>query len=275
MPKFSIITPVRIGNGPSDRPDRAERFLACIESVKHQTFKDFEWIVLDDGSPESFDWSKVFSPENDVNLVKLPHGERIIAYNTGLKVAKGEWIFFLDSDDEYKPNYLERVNYWIGRYPKEKMFNFGAIYAHRDGSFTFRDPFIVKRKKRGHVVFGGGNIVNGTFIFNRSIYDTIGGYPGDETGWVKNIDCTPINYGGVRDLYMGTPYDFSAAAQMEMPELRQFYMVNHIAEPHKIVQELGNPWGNDMYLFFKYTRKYHSRAIKEHYLIVHTKSEVQ
>ena len=271
MPKFSIITPVRIGNGPSDRADRAERFLDCIKSVHNQTFKDFEWIVLNDGSPAEFDWSKVFNTSSDINLVNLPHNERIVALNAGLRLAKGEWIFFLDSDDEYKPNYLERVNYWIGKYPDEKMFNFGAIYAHDDETFTFRDPFTPKRKKKGHVIFGGGNIVNGTFVFHSSIYEDIGGYPGDETGWIRNVDCSELNYGGVRDLYVGSPYDFSAAAQLEIPELRQFYMVNHVAEPHKIVQELGNPWGNDMFLFFKYTRKYHSRAIKEYYLIVHPK----
>ena len=70
---------------------------------------------------------------------------------------------------------------------------------------------------------------------------------------------------------MNTPYDFSAAAQIEFPELRQFFMVDHEAEPHKIIKELGNPWGQDYYLFFKYTRKYHSKAVRECLYIVNPK----
>ena len=100
--------------------------------------------------------------------------------------------------------------------------------------------------------------------------------------WIKNVDCTELNYGtsyGVkqpRDLFMGTPYDFSAAAQMEFPEIRPFFMVNVDSEPNKIIKELGNPWGNDYYLFYKYTRKYHSKPIEQEYLyIVHPKTGVE
>ena len=117
----------------------------------------------------------------------------------------------------------------------------------------------------GHKVFGGGNIVNGTFVFHRSVYDDLGGYPPHD---IKDIDCSEINYGGKRELHMTSPYDFSAYAQIEFPEIREYFMVNHIAEPHKIIKELGNPWGNDYYLFYKYTRKYHSKPMDENWLYV-------
>ena len=150
------------------------------------------------------------------------------------------------------------------------MINFGCLFQHKDGGIAYRDPFKPKRKEKGHVKFGGGNIVNGTFIFHRSVYEDLGGFPQTR---IENVDCREINYPNgageiVRDLYMGTPYDFAAAAQLQYPEIREFFMVDHVNEPAKIIKELGNPWGQDYYLFYKYTRKYHSRVLKEYLYIV-------
>lgn len=282
MPKFSIITPIRLGNGSSDRPDRIDRFIACIKSVAEQTFKDFEWIIIDDGTPIEFNWKQIiFNPDiSQVNLVHKEHGERVIAYNRAFEIARGDWWCFLDSDDELKPNALERMDFRIEENLHYKMFNFGTIYAQEDGTFTFREPFTPKRLKVGHKIFGGGNIVNGSFVFHRSIYEDLGGYPGDENGLVHNADCTEINYPlfkeqpkpYIRDLYMGTPYDFSAAMQLKFPEIRRYFMVDHESEPSgKIIKELGNPWGQDFALWYQYTRKYHSKPIKEYLYIVHPK----
>ena len=281
MPKFSILTSIYLANNPQDRPDRVERFEAAAQSLKDQNFKDFEWVLVDDGSSLNYDWDKVFDKLPSVNLIRAPQNrERVIALNTALKVSKGEWITFLDSDDQLKPKAIERMNFRIENNPKYKMFNFGTVYAHKDDTFTFRDPFIPKRLKVGHEIFGGGNIPNGTFIFNRSIYEDLGGFPGDEEGWVRQVDCTEINYPPyrgaekpyVRDLYMGSPYDFSAAAQLEFPEIRKYFMVDHKEEPSgKIIKELGNSWGQDFYLFFKYTRKYHSKSVKEYLYIINPK----
>lgn len=266
MCRFSIITPVHLWNSA-----RVDSFLTTIQSVKKQTFQDFEWIIVDDGSVVPFRWDLV-TQGIDGQLLKTPHEERVIAYNNALDAAfRGEWMVFLDSDDELKEDALEKLDALIKKYPNEKMFNFGAAYIHKDGVVTYRDPFSPKRRKIGHEKFGGGNIVNGTFIFHRSVYEDLGAYP---EKILENIDCSVINYKGpdgsfVRDLYMGSPYDFSAAAQLEFPELRKLFMVNHENEPNKVIKELGNPWGQDFYLFYKYTRKYHSRIFKEYLYLVH------
>ena len=104
-----------------------------------------------------------------------------------------------------------------------------------------------------------------SYVSIRSVYDKLGAFPPHR---VQNIDCSELNYGGPRVLWMTSPYDFSAHAQLEFPEIRQYFMVNHVAEPHKIIKELGNPWGNDYYLFYKYTRKYHSKPIDEKWLYI-------
>ncbi len=270
-PRISVITPVHVWN--EYRKDGLKR---AAESVEKQTFKDFEWIVVNDGSTVEFtvpNWAKV---------IDKVHEERICALSAGFKEAKGEIFCLLDSDDEYEPNYLERVDSFFRQYPDYKLFNFGARYINQDGYEWVRGTFKPRRRKTGHVVFGGGQIVNGTFAWSREIYDDIGAYPEHHI----RKDCFPLNYNpkdddgnqipGERDLFMSTPFDFSAMAQMEFPEIRKYFMVDHESEPRwKIIKELGNPWGNDYYLFYKYTRKYHSKPINETLYVVHSKVGVQ
>lgn len=256
--KFSVLTSVNLWN-----QYRVDRFLECIESVRNQTFRDFEWVIVDDGSTLEVIWEELLKGIK-ARVIHKEHEERVIGYNEAFKNAKGNWFVLLDSDDELVPHALDTLNRMTRANPKEKMFNFGAIYKHKDGTEVKRGPFIVPDEP-----FGGGNIVWGTFTFHRSIYDELGGYPPKV---MKDIDTTEINYPPFkRDLHMNTPYDFSAYAQVEFPEIRQFFMVDHVNEPHKIIKELGNPWGNDFYLFYKYTRKYKSKTVDEYLYVVHPK----
>jgi glycosyltransferase involved in cell wall biosynthesis len=253
-PKFSIFTPVHVWN-----EDRRQWLLRAIESVAHQTYSNFEHIIINDGSVLEVDiphhpWLRLFNQT---------HQERIIAYNLGFREATGDWFCCLDSDDEYIPTYLEECLGFISQYPDYKMFNFGCRYVHKDGGESVREAFCPPELETGHDVFGGSNIVNGTFIWHRSVYDALGGFP--DSG--QEIDVPWYRKG---PLFMGSPYDFSAYAQYLYPEIQQYFMVDHEAEPNKIVKELGNPWGQDYFLFFKYTRKYKSKPMLQKYLyIVH------
>ena len=165
-PRFTIICPIHCWN--QYRIDGIKR---ATESVERQTFKDFEFIVVNDGSTVEFTLPKW------VKVINKDHAERVVAYNAGLKKAKGEIITFIDSDDEYEPYYLERVDGYFRRWPNYKMFNLGARYIHPDNTEALRGAFRPKKKKVGHEVFGGGQIVNGTFVFHRDVYDDLGAYP--------------------------------------------------------------------------------------------------
>lgn len=267
-PRFSIITPVHVFN-----EYRQKAILRAIQSIANQTFdkSQIEHVILNDGSTLDFEvpnypWIK---------LITQDHQERINATRNAMAQATGEIFCFLDSDDEYAPDYLEEVDAMFRDYPQHKMFNFGAKYIHdfTDHPDRLRDSFKPKHKKSGgHVKFGGNNIVNGTFVLHRSVYDDLGSFPQDTievSRWIRGI-----NYRSQGTLVMSSPFDFSAAAQMEFPEIRTFFMVDTDQEKYKIIKELGNPWGNDYYLFYKYTRKYNSMPFDKHLYIVHQKEGV-
>jgi glycosyltransferase involved in cell wall biosynthesis len=97
-PVFSLVVPTY---------NRLELLKICVQSILDQHFRDFELIVVDD---ESTDGTKAYLNQlNDPHLVTnfLKKGERSTARNTGLDLAKGKYICFIDDDDYLLPNYLD------------------------------------------------------------------------------------------------------------------------------------------------------------------------
>lgn len=102
MPEISVIIPVY----------NTKAFLdECLRSVQAQTFRDFEAIIVDDGSTDnSADIIDQFV-KNDSRFHKI-HQENAglsEARNTGLSQIKGNWITFVDSDDRLSPIFLEKL----------------------------------------------------------------------------------------------------------------------------------------------------------------------
>ena len=256
--RFSIITPVYVWN-----QETADGLLQAIKSIENQTYDktDFQHVIVNDGST-----FPVAIPKHPwITLIEQPNLQRLAAYNTGFKNAVGEVFCLLDADDEYEPTYLSEVDTLFKENPEYKMFNFGCTFIHRDGGVSTRGAFKPKEIETGHEVFGGGNIVNGTFVYQRSIYEDLSAFPEGiktiDVPWYKNTE-----------LFWTSPYDFSAYAQVEFPEIIPFFMLKHPDHPAGLPKELGNPWGQDFYLFYKYTRKYHSKPIDDKYLYkVHSK----
>lgn len=256
MSKFSIITTAYLHN-----QHRVDQLRRCRDSLISLQSLNFEWIFVDDGSTEK-------TPDlliDNVILANQPHLERIHALRKAMSLATGEWFMFVDADDELFSYSLEAISQMIDKYPDQKMFNFASFHVHENYGAHIRNAFEPAKLDVGHDVFGGGNIVNGTFVFHRSVFEDLGGYPDD----LEQVDTTELNYGGVRDLKMTSPYDFSVAAQLEFPEIRQFFLVGEEDPDGKVIKELGNPWGQDYYLFYKYTRKYYSMPINVPLYIVH------
>ena len=90
----------------------------CIESLVRQTYKYLEIILVDDGSldgcPHICDkWSE---RDNRIHVIHKTNGGLSSARNAGLKVAKGEYIAFLDSDDWIHTKFIEHLYITIKDY---------------------------------------------------------------------------------------------------------------------------------------------------------------
>lgn len=99
MPKISIIVPVY----------NVELYVEdCLMSVKNQSFKDFEVIVVNDGSTDSSlsVVEKVIAGDSRFIIISQENSGLSVARNTGLKYATGDYVAFLDSDDKFSANSL-------------------------------------------------------------------------------------------------------------------------------------------------------------------------
>lgn len=107
MPKVSIIVPVY----------NVEKYLKrCVDSILAQTFTDFELILVDDGSTdESGDiCDKLKQLDNRILVVHKVNKGVSAARNTGIDMATGEFIMFVDSDDYIDAVMLEKMLEYIG-----------------------------------------------------------------------------------------------------------------------------------------------------------------
>ncbi|MDA9894029.1 glycosyltransferase family 2 protein [bacterium] len=98
--KFSIILPTF---------NRGHMIHHAIESVLTQTYKEWELIIVDDGSTDKTKdiIDKFIAKDKRVKYLHQKNKERSAARNNGIKEAKGDWICFLDSDDIYYTNHLD------------------------------------------------------------------------------------------------------------------------------------------------------------------------
>lgn len=102
MPKISVVVPVY---------NVQEYLKSCINSILAQTFSDFEIILVDDGSTdESGKICDIYEKQdNRISVIHQKNGGLIRARATGVRIAIGEWICFVDSDDMISPDALERM----------------------------------------------------------------------------------------------------------------------------------------------------------------------
>jgi glycosyltransferase involved in cell wall biosynthesis len=118
-PLFSVVVPIY----------NVEKYIEkCIDSIIKQTYKNFELILVDDGTPDKSGVIADLYAQND-NRVKVIHKENgglVSARNCGIKNAIGTYICYVDGDDWVDVNLLEKVAFNIERYDPDIVL-FGAI----------------------------------------------------------------------------------------------------------------------------------------------------
>lgn len=112
--KFSIVVPVY---------NKASTLPKSIDSVLKQTFKDFEILVVDDGSSDNFEEIICsYTGCDNIRVFRQTNLGVSVARNNAIEHASGDYICFLDADDIYLPNHLEVLNSLITKYNGQSFF---------------------------------------------------------------------------------------------------------------------------------------------------------
>lgn len=143
MKKITVFTPTY---------NRAYILDNLYESLRRQSFQDFEWLIIDDGSIDNTEelvrgW---IAEENKfpIRYYKVPNGGKCRAINRALELAQGELFFTVDSDDYLTDDALEKVDYWF-----QNIDSFGSVqgvvanrgYTEKDTmNYLFEEEYLDK-----------------------------------------------------------------------------------------------------------------------------------
>lgn len=112
--------------------NKEQSIASTINSVLAQTYKDFEIVVVNDGSTDkSVDVVRAIADDRIVFINQENQGVSA-ARNTGILAAKGEYVAFLDGDDLWHPEYLETLVQLISDYPNATLYGIGYSKIHEN-----------------------------------------------------------------------------------------------------------------------------------------------
>lgn len=181
--------------------NRAYIIKNVYNSLVRQTYKDFEWLVIDDGSVDNTsELIQEFIDDNKIEIYywKKENGGQHTALNIAIEKARGKLLMIVDSDDYLTDNALERIVYWNNTIKEEKGFAGVSglrIYPNGKsiGTWKLKDNFVdatnFEREKLGLMgdkaeayytdvlreyypipVFEGENDVEKAVLWNRIAY---------------------------------------------------------------------------------------------------------
>ena len=123
----------------------------CIDSLINQTWKDVEFIFIDDGSTDgSYEILKEYREKDErIKIIRQENMYAGVARNNGMKHANGKYIIFLDSDDYFDLTLLEKAFHCAEKNQAEIVYWWHYLYDNRTGKIL-KYPF-----RKYHGVFSG------------------------------------------------------------------------------------------------------------------------
>ena len=168
MIKISVIVATR---------NRYQKLKRAIRSIEKQSLKDFEIIIVNDASTdETYDFLESIKNRN-INII---HNKVSIgcagARNKGIKEAKGEFLVFLDDDDEYLPKKLE-THFNIMEKSKIDMSYSDMLRVCRDGSLYYWESPDLTSQKVYNVInqdFSGMSLAMQQIMIRKKVFEKVG-----------------------------------------------------------------------------------------------------
>ncbi len=122
--------------------NKEKSITSTLRTVLKQTFRDYEIVVVDDGSTDNSVAEVEKVQDRRIRLIHQQNAGVSAARNRGIEEAKGELIAFLDADDEWKPEYLATQYQLSLKYPECSVFACNYEFRDVEGKVT---PTIIRK----------------------------------------------------------------------------------------------------------------------------------
>ena len=216
----------------------AEKYIQdSIDSVLNQSYRDWELIIVDDGSSDSTAEiaKQNVTLDSRITFVHQQNKKQGAARNTGLKIAKGDWIAFLDSDDLWRPEKLAI----------QMQEEFAADVIYTTGIYYYEttensEPYIIKNgfstaQEMYKLLFIGNPIPNLSVVMKKKMI-SLAGYQNESLEvncsedweyWLRLAKAGASFYGINKDLFVYRVHDAGSSRnqlKMQTGELYAKYL---------------------------------------------------
>jgi len=211
--------------------NQAQYLDECLQSVLDQTYQNWECIIVNDGSPDNTEEIAKIWVEKDFRFkyVHKENGGVSSARNTGITIAKGEWILPLDADDKISTDYMTIAE-------NEFKANPHIIYCHAEYFGAMNGKMLLQEYNQYDLLIE--NHIFCTSFFKKESWEAIGGYDEsmlhgyeDWEFWINfiahygDINVIRINYTGMKYRIKSISKNISAK-QNDLP-IKQYIFKKH------------------------------------------------
>lgn len=237
-PEISVIMPVYNG----------EKYLNdAIKSILNQTFNDFEFIIINDGSTDkTLEIIQSFADPR-IKLINQENKGIIHSLNKGISESRGKYIARMDADDISLPERLEKQYKFLENNPEYGIIGSTYFTMNQDGAISGVQPVLLhnedlKKELIFQTVFG-----HGTVMMRKNIINALGGYSNSKNAlhvedyelWVRFAQKTKMaNLSDTLYIWRANPEGVSRSKEIiqrknaENVRLQQLKKINDISAPN-------------------------------------------
>ena len=212
-----------------------------VHSIVSQTYKDFEFIIVDDGSTD--DSMSIVESFNDkrIHIYKVPRMGRPSALNFGVVKSKGELVVIMDADDISLPSRIEKQVKYMDNNPHVDFVGGSAKIIDQSDRVIGLKSAVVGEANVAKLAPYGSPIIHPTSCYRRLVFNKIGGYR-EEFLYAQDYDLV------LRVLD-------SRYVVNNMPDILIKYRINieHVKDPIKLYRHLK---------LTIYARKFHKQRVE-------------
>ena len=197
---FSIVVPIY----------NVEKYLAqCIESILCQTFKDFELILVNDGSKDNSAWicDEYETKDNRIHVIHKENAGVAAARNSGIRAATGTYVCFLDGDDYWKDKHvlqkinaciinnnadIVQLNYCFFDEKKQEIIYRNQKYFDNETDIEYKEKLFQLIRTDCLTASAWGTVISREYINRYSLYFIEGVKNTEDVEWaIRAFACKP------------------------------------------------------------------------------------
>lgn len=262
---FSVVIPLY---------NKSHTIIKTLQSVIDQTYKNFEIIIINDGSTDnSIEVIQQYFSDKRIKIFNQPNRGVSAARNKGVEVSNGEWISFLDGDDEWHPSYLSIIKKAIELYPQAGMICTGGIIKDinkHDIHYRIASKYLNQIKEVNFFENPSVFSHSSGLSVKKSIFKETHGFP-IGMKCCEDFACTQSIALITHTIYIGLPiskYNGGVAGQItSIDKETQIKYIKYVAEYYNIVMNNynSNNCNNPLFkIYFKYDIRHRFKGyIKE------------